>query len=114
MPRLFNSLRRFLVNTDGAGSILNLYILATMAVLLGIGLDSTNGWRNKTFLSSVSDVGAHAGAVAIANGLSDKEIVQEVRRVVETNLPPSQWGKVLDASADVRLAKYDIETKFVE
>jgi hypothetical protein len=111
MQNLNKSISRFLESTYGGGTVMSLFMLIIMAVVLGLGLDSTNGWKNRTFLTSVADIGAHAGAVAIANGSTEAEVVEEVRRLVETNLPRSVWGNVLDTTSDVELAEYDIDTK---
>ena len=111
MQNVNKSISRFLESTYGGGTVMSLFMLIIMAVVLGLGLDSTNGWKNRTFLTSVADIGAHAGAVAIANGSTEAEVVEEVRRLVETNLPRSVWGNVLDTTSDVVLAEYDIDTK---
>lgn len=97
----------FVRREDGGGTVMSLFVVIILAMLLGIALDATNGWRNRTYLSSAADMGAHAGAVAIAQGVADADVAVEVRRVVEANLPTDSWGNVIDIDTDVTLLEYD-------
>lgn len=89
---------------------MSLFLIIGMAIVLGITLDSTNGWKNRTYLSSTADIAAHAGAVAIARGETEAEIIESVRASVEANLPSTFWGNVFDVNSDVVLADYDVQT----
>ena len=51
------STRRFVHHEDGGGTVMSLFIVIILAMLLGIALDATNGWRNRTYLSSAADMG---------------------------------------------------------
>ena len=108
--RYTNPAGRFLRDSHGGGTVMSIFLMIGMAIVLGITLDSTNGWKNRTYLSSTADIAAHAGAVAIARGETEAEIVESVRASVEANLPRTVWGNVFDADYDVVLAEYDIDT----
>lgn len=109
--RAAGNLGRFARDEQGAGTSLSLMIFVILAMVLGLAVDSTNGWRNRTYLTSTADMGAHAGAVALANDMTQSEIISEVERVVSQNMPTSFFGQVLDATTDVTFAYYDPITK---
>ncbi|RYH10378.1 TadE/TadG family type IV pilus assembly protein [Tropicimonas sp. IMCC6043] len=107
MHRFGLLLRRFLRSEFGGGTIFSIYALVTFIALLGIMLDPTNAWLNRTRITATSDIGAHAGAVALAKGGGLPEVKLAVQEAVEDNLPRGIFGKVLDTSTDVALAHYD-------
>ncbi|SFC55620.1 hypothetical protein [Tropicimonas isoalkanivorans] len=113
MVRAIASRPTFREDEAGAGTVFGLFMFVTFAVLLGLMLDGTQGWWNKTRLAAAADIGAHAGAVAMANGKTEDEIVSFAVSAVETNLPSSIFGNVIDASTDVILTHYDpVSRKF--
>lgn len=61
-------------------------------------------------MTATADMGAHAGAVGIANGLTQDQIKLEVERIVEANMPVSLFGNVINGSTDVSFAYLDYET----
>ena len=105
---------RFWDDERGVGTTFSLFVFVCLAMIVGLMVDTTNGWRNKTYLQSTADIGAHAGAVAIARGLDDQGIRGEVTRLVQANLPTGFFGQVVDAQADIFLAYYNPETKTFE
>lgn len=82
----------------------------TLAMLLGLALDSANGWRNAAMLGAAADTGSHAGAVALARGRSEAEAIEAARNMVRANLPPAQFGDTVADSNDIALMHYDAET----
>ena len=42
-----NILSKFKAEEEGAGMVFGLFLFATMAAVLGLALDFTNGWRNR-------------------------------------------------------------------
>ena len=111
MIRNSSRVGNFCRSERGGGTVMSLFVVVIIAVLMSLGLDATNGWRNRTYLTSVADMGAHAGAVAIAHKKTDEEIIADVQMVIETNMPTDFWGNVVDADTDIVLADYDVETK---
>ena len=105
-----NDLKHFVRNEGGAGTTLSLFLFVCLVCLLGIMVDATNGWRNRTYMTASADMGAHAGAVGIANGLTDQQIKDEVERIVEANLPVPLFGNTIDTATDVTFAYRDPET----
>lgn len=97
----------FVRREEGGGTVFSLLLFLMLAMLLGLMLDATNAWRNRTFLTSVADIAAHGGAVALATGQSETEVLAEASRLVETNLATGLYGAVLDAESDVFLMHYD-------
>ena len=98
---------RFACREDGGGTVFSLFLFLILAMLLGLMVDATNAWRNRTFLTSVADIAAHGGAVALATGKTDAEVAAEAARLVEANLAAGAFGAVLDAESDVVLMHYD-------
>ncbi|SNS48246.1 TadE/TadG family type IV pilus assembly protein [Tropicimonas sediminicola] len=107
MKQVQSTVRRFAGGESGAGTAFSLYMLIVVLGLLGIMLDSTQGWWNKTRLSAAADIGAHAGAVGIANDMPEAQLKAEVVSIVEENLPRTIFGQVIDGSVDVALVHYD-------
>lgn len=95
---------------SGSGTVLGLFSFVIVAVILGLMVDGTFGWRNETYLTSVTDIAAHAGAVAYAEGKTEPEIRAAIADVVEANLPRSLFGNVLDATTDIAFVRYDPAT----
>lgn len=107
MDQLQNRFRQFGTQEHGGGTMFAIYIFVTFAVLVGIMLDATNAWLNRTQLTSTADIGAHAGAVAIAEGKTEDEVKAAVTNAVENNLPRGLFGQVVDSTTDVFLVHYD-------
>ena len=105
---------RFARREDGGGTVFSLFLFVMLAMLLGLMVDATNAWRNRTFLASVADIAAHGGAVALATGKSEAEVADEAARLVEANLAGGFFGAVLDAESDVFLVHYDAEARVFE
>ncbi len=105
--RAYKSVRAFVNGEAGAGTAFGLFIFVSIAMCLGLALDFTNTWRNRTYLSASVDIAAHAGAVAIANGATTAEAIAEIEEIVEFNMPTSLFGNVLNATTDVTFASYD-------
>lgn len=103
--------RNFLKDESGAGTTLSLFLFVCLVCILGIMVDATNGWRNRTYLMSSADMGAHAGATGIARGMTQAQIKDEVERVVEANLPVNMFGNVIDTTTDVSFAFWDHRTE---
>lgn len=107
MKHIASTAGRFVRSESGAGTAFSLYMLIIVLGILGIMLDATYGWWNKTRLAAAADIGAHAGAVAIANKVPVTQLTEEVVKIVEDNLPRTLFGKVIDGSVDVALVHYD-------
>lgn len=104
------SSRRFVQGEDGGGTIFALFLFVVMAMILGLALDGSNGWRNQTMLASAADTGSHAGAVALASGASPTDIVAASRAQVYSNMPTSIFGYTVGGVEDVVLMHYDLDT----
>ena len=107
-------IRGFARREDGGGTVFSLFIFVTLAMLLGLMLDGTNAWRNRTLLTSVADIAAHGGAVALATGRSEVEVAAEAERLVEANLATGFFGAVMEAESDVLLMHYNAEDRVFE
>lgn len=105
---------RFARHEDGAGTVFSLLLFVILAMLLGLMVDATNAWRNRTFLTSVADIAAHAGVVALATGKTDAEVAAEAARLVEENLASGSFGGVMDAESDVFILHYDAAARTFE
>lgn len=99
---------------DGGGTVFSLFLFVILAMLLGLMVDATNAWRNRTFLTSVADIAAHGGAVALATGRTEAEVAAEAARLVEANLASSSFGGVLDAESDVFILHYNAAARTFE
>ena len=97
----------FARDENGGGTVFGLFTFLALAAIAGIGVDTANAYRNQTMLTSVADIGAHAGAVAIAEDMTEQEIRDRIQATVTANLPVSLFGNVMDASTDVVFANYD-------
>ena len=106
--------RGFARREDGGGTVFSLFLFIILAMLLGLMVDATNAWRNRTFLTSVADIAAHGGAVALAMGKTDVEVAAEAARLVEANLASGFFGAVIDAESDVTLAHYNSDLRVFE
>ena len=100
-------LRNFARSEQGGGLVFGLFLFVALVAILGIGVDTANAYRNRTMLTSVADIGAHAGAVAIAEDKDEWEIRDAVDAAVTENLPASLFGDVMDAAVHVNFAHYD-------
>lgn len=103
-------INRFRGDEHGGGTIFSLFIFVTLAITVGIMVDATNAWRNRTLLSSVADIAAHAGAVELARGGDDAEVAAEAARLVYANLDADRFGGVIDPLTDVSVIHFDPET----
>ncbi|WP_386072093.1 hypothetical protein [Tropicimonas aquimaris] len=110
MKGVLRAAGRFGRDDSGVGTVFSLYMLIVVLGILGIMLDSTQGWWNKTRLAAAADIGAHAGAVAIANNVPEAQLKSDVAAIVEENMPRTIFGQVIDSSVDVALVHYDIKT----
>ena len=107
-------LTSFTRDEAGGGTAFALFMFIIMAMILGLSVDATNAWRNRTLLTSVADIGAHAGVVKLATGGTDAEVRADVARFVERNLPPAAWGDLVIEDEDVIIAGYDAETREID
>jgi Flp pilus assembly protein TadG len=109
MIRPKSILAQFRDSEAGGGTAFALFMFMTLAALLGIAVDGTFGWWNKNRLEAAADIGAHAGAVALANKKTEAEMRTAVEQAVQDNLPTTIFGRVIDSSVDVAFAHYDPE-----
>ena len=106
-----NHITRFAAREDGAGTVFSLFIFVILCVLLGIMVDATNAWRNKTMLAAAADMGSHAGAVTLAYDGTEEEAVAAARLQVRKNLPQNLFGDLSEREGDVFLLHYDTATR---
>lgn len=104
---------KFVRREDG-GTVFSLFLFIILAMVLGLMVDATNAWRNRTFLASVADIAAHGGVVALATGKTDAEVAAEASRLVEANLASGAFGAVLDPESDVFVMHYNAASKTFE
>ena len=62
MPK-FNCLNRFLHNTDGTATVLNVFWLVTCLGLAGLAIDMGQAMNLKNRMQVTADAAAHAAAV---------------------------------------------------
>lgn len=103
-------IRKFARAEDGGGTIFALFIFIVVAMILGLALDGTNGWRNRTILAAAADTGSHAGAVALANGATEADAIAAARARVRSNLSTSLFGNTVGEVEDIVLMHYDLTT----
>lgn len=101
----------FINSEEGAGTAFALFVFMVLCVLLGVMIDTTNAWRNRTMLAAAADIGSHAGAVALANGASEDEALQAARALVAQNLPITTYGNTVQSDGDVYLLHFDTDTR---
>ena len=65
--RLRVRMRAFVDCEDGSATVWSLTWLLGFAIMAGVAIDSSNGWRNKTMLQSTTDAAALAGAMSLPN-----------------------------------------------
>ena len=82
-------------NEDGAMSILNLYLLLTLAIFGGISIDMASLISARNQLQTASDVAAHAAMVSLKNGSTVAEAKQKALDYAQENMPTGRYGVVL-------------------
>ena len=105
---------QFFLNENGGGTGFSLFIFIALCMILGLSVDATNAWRNRTLVTQTADIAAHAGVVKLATGHTDEEVVDEVERMVEANLPASAWGNLVIGEEDVIIAGFDKDTREID
>lgn len=80
---------------EGAMSILNLYLLLTLAIFGGIAIDMANIVSARNQLQTASDVAAHAAMISRKNGSTVAESKQKALEYARLNMPTGRYGDVL-------------------
>lgn len=94
---------------DGSAPFFILWF-CVLAFVAGIALDTANAWRHKQILQQTADVAAHSGTVALAEGLSNEEVVQRVTSSIETHLSPGSYGPVMSGPENISILDYNHRT----
>ncbi len=82
---------------SGAISLLNMYLVLTLAILGGIGIDMANLISARNHLQVASDVAAHAAIASYKNGDTPAEARQKALDLAKANMPTGLYGDVLRA-----------------
>ena len=90
---------------SGAISLLNMYLVLTLAILGGIGIDMANLISARNHLQVAADVAAHAAMAAYKDGDTPAEARQKALQYAQANMPSGGYGTVLQAD-DIHFGAY--------
>jgi len=103
---LIKSLRRFLTDDHGVGSIWMLCLLPLFLVLAGFGMDGTAAFRTRDMLQSTADASALAGALqlptsgnAAPDPTKETNAATSARDYSQKNMSVAGFGNVLSLNA---------------
>ena len=118
LGRVRSCISGFADDESGNATLWSLTWLLGFALMAGLAIDSTNGWRNKTMLQSTADAAALAGAMDIPNPLREipydpspgaySDLKANVRLYAEKNMPQGRFGTYLRATADETDERNDV------
>ena len=80
---------------SGAISLLNMYLVLTLAILGGIGIDMANLISARNHLQVAADVAAHAAIASYKNGDTPAEARAKALKYAQANMPSGGYGTVL-------------------
>ena len=103
------TLGQFYCDEDGSTAFALIWFVV-LAMVAGIGLDTTNAWYVQSVLQRTSDVAAHAGVVALSEGADDEEVRARVEAQIAANLDEGSFGPVIsDRASNIQILSYDGE-----
>lgn len=97
---------------SGAISLLNMYLVLTLAILGGIGIDMANLISARNHLQVAADVAAHAAIASYKNGDTPAEARAKALKYAQANMPSGGYGTVLEADDIYFGAFYRTTTEF--
>jgi Flp pilus assembly protein TadG len=105
--KLSGSVRDFLQNEDGGGTVMGLLWFILLVGICGLAVDITDGFRSQTMLQATAD----AAALAAVMDLPDEDqAVQTALDYAENNMAAADYGSVLIGS-DVDVGTWNHNTK---
>ncbi len=103
----WKSLHGFLQDDSGAMTIWALFWFILFVGLLGLAVDTTNGFRVQTMMQATADAAAHGAALDLPDDIAAMGTALEY---ADKNMPAGAYGNVL-ALGDVEVGTWDIATR---
>ena len=111
MTRLIpTALKSFAAARDGAITVLNIFLLMTIAIVGGIAVDMANLISARTQLQVAADVASHAALYARHEDMDVATAKQTALDLALENMPKSRFGEVLRIE-NIHFGTYDAASK---